>query len=87
MSWRRPPERDLWLLDPGDGTILDAYADATGVTPLPALTQLYRLRWDVADVAVDVSRFRRSHDGSIEDDRCWELLSSLVERLTQGSAI
>ncbi|HXL91613.1 MAG TPA: phosphotransferase [Streptosporangiaceae bacterium] len=82
-----PPERDLWLLDPGDGTTLDAYADATGVTPLPALTELYRLRWDIADVAVDVSRFRRPHDGSTEDGKCWELLSSLIERLTQGYAI
>src|SRR5262249_21719946 len=26
-----PPERDLWSLDPGDGSILDSYADATGV--------------------------------------------------------
>ena len=23
-----PPERDLWSLDPGDGSVLDAYADA-----------------------------------------------------------
>jgi len=77
-----PPERDLWLLDPGDGTILDAYADATGVTPLPDLVELYRLRWLLTDVAADVSRFRRPHDGSIEDDKSWEILSSLIERLT-----
>ena len=38
-----PPERDLWSLDTGDGTILDAYASATGVTPLPSLLNLYRL--------------------------------------------
>ena len=28
-----PPERDLWSLDPGDGSVLDAYARLTGVTP------------------------------------------------------
>jgi hypothetical protein len=30
-----PPERDLWSLDPGDWTVLDAYASATGVSPKP----------------------------------------------------
>ena len=49
-----PPERDLWSLDPGDGSILGAYAALTGVTPRPLLLDLYRLRWDIADIAVDV---------------------------------
>jgi Phosphotransferase enzyme family len=79
-----PPERDLWSLDPGDGSICQAYADATGVTPLPALMALYRLRWDLADIAVDVSRFRRPHDGSAEDAKSWELLSALVESVISG---
>ena len=77
-----PPERDLWDLDPGDGSILDAYAQATGTSPRPSLLDLYRLRWDLADIAVDVSRFRRPHTGSIDDDQSWELLSSLVKRVS-----
>jgi spectinomycin phosphotransferase len=77
-----PPERDLWDLDPGDGSILAAYASATGVTPRPLLLDLYRLRWDLADIAADVSRFRRPHTGSIDDDESWELLSSLVKRVS-----
>jgi Phosphotransferase enzyme family len=81
-----PPERDLWSLDPGDGTILGAYANATGVVPMQALLELYRLRWDIADVAVDVSRFRRPHYGNADDDKSWELLSSLVDRLRSGCA-
>ena len=28
-----PPERDLWDLDPGDGSILEAYASATSAAP------------------------------------------------------
>jgi spectinomycin phosphotransferase/16S rRNA (guanine(1405)-N(7))-methyltransferase len=76
-----PPERDLWSLDPGDGSILEAYASATGITPRPSLLDLYRLRWDIADIAVDVARFRRPHPGSIDDDKSWELLSSLVKRV------
>ncbi len=77
-----PPERDLWMLDPGDGAILDAYAAATGVTPRPALLDLYRLRWDVADIAADVSRFRRPHAGSVEDDKTWGFLTALIERVS-----
>jgi Phosphotransferase enzyme family len=77
-----PPERDLWDLDPGDGSILGAYAIATGTSPGPALLDLYRLRWDLADIAVDVGRFRRPHAGSIDDDKSWELLSSLIKRVS-----
>jgi hypothetical protein len=77
-----PPERDLWNLDPGDGTILDAYATATGVVPQRSLLDLYRLRWDITDIAMDVDRFRQPHTGSAEDARCWELLSSLIKRIS-----
>jgi Phosphotransferase enzyme family len=77
-----PPERDLWSLDPGDGSILRAYADATGETPLSSMLELYRIRWDLADIAVDVSRFRRHHRGSIDDDNSWELLRSVIARIS-----
>jgi spectinomycin phosphotransferase/16S rRNA (guanine(1405)-N(7))-methyltransferase len=75
-----PPERDLWSLDPGDGSILEAYADLTGVIPQPLMLDLYRLRWDITDIAVDVSRFRRAHTGTAEDDRSFGFLSSLVRQ-------
>jgi Phosphotransferase enzyme family len=77
-----PPERDLWSLDPGDGSILDAYASATGVRPQPYLLDLYRLRWDLADLAMEVSRFRRPHAGSADDEKGWELLRSLIEHIS-----
>jgi spectinomycin phosphotransferase/16S rRNA (guanine(1405)-N(7))-methyltransferase len=76
-----PPERDLWSLDPGDGSVLAAYAAATGVTPRPGLLELYRARWNLADVAIDVSRFRRPHEGTAEDDKAFELLRSVVAEL------
>jgi hypothetical protein len=76
-----PPERDLWSLDPGDGSVLGAYADATGVTPQPSILELYRTRWDLADIAGGVSRFRQAHAGSRDDDESWDVLQSLVERV------
>jgi Phosphotransferase enzyme family len=77
-----PPERDLWFLASGDGDLLDVYADATGVTPQPGLIDLYRLRWDLADLAIDVSRFRRPHPGGAEDDQAWGFLTALIERMS-----
>jgi aminoglycoside phosphotransferase (APT) family kinase protein len=77
-----PPERDLWDLDPGDGTVLGGYAQATGFIPEQPLLDLYRLRWDITDIAADVSRFRRPHTGTAEDAEAWALLSALVNRVT-----
>jgi hypothetical protein len=79
-----PPERDLWSLDPGDGSILDAYAVATGVTPETALLELYRIRWDLADIAASASQFRRPHAGTANDDESWQILHDLIARLGDG---
>jgi Phosphotransferase enzyme family len=75
------PERDLWDLDPGDGSILAGYAEATGVRPDPALLELFRVRWDLSDFACDVSRFLRTHRGSEDDDKTWNGLVSMVAAL------
>jgi spectinomycin phosphotransferase/16S rRNA (guanine(1405)-N(7))-methyltransferase len=73
-----PPERDLWDLDPGDGSVLDGYTTATGVTPRAGLMELYRLKWDIQDLAYDAARFLRPHSGNAEDAEAWLLLRSLV---------
>ena len=78
-----PPERDLWSLDPGDGSILDAYTATVGVTPVPALLELYRLGWDVKDMAYDAARLLRPHAANADDDKTWKLLSSMIRRLGQ----
>jgi spectinomycin phosphotransferase/16S rRNA (guanine(1405)-N(7))-methyltransferase len=35
---------------------------------------LYRLRWELADVAVAVSRFRGPHTGNADDNESWHIL-------------
>jgi hypothetical protein len=62
--------------------VFDGYAAATGVTPLPELIELYRLKWNIGDLASETARFLRPHSGSAEDDKAWELLSSLVTQAT-----
>ena len=76
-----PPQRDLWNLDPGDGSVIAAYAEATGTPPLPQLLELYRIRWDISDIAADVSRFRAPHAGSADDEKTWQGLRALIAGL------
>lgn len=77
-----PPERDLWGLDPGDGSVLAAYADATGMTPDPLAVELYRIRWDLTDIALDSTRLLQDHSGSDDDAKTWDGLRSLVARVS-----
>ena len=42
---------------------------------------MYRLRWDIADLAVEVDRFRRPHTGTADDVRSFEILRSVVVAL------
>ena len=51
---------------------------ATGITPLPELTELYRLGWNVKDTAADAARFFRPHSDSADDVKTWKLLNLLV---------
>jgi spectinomycin phosphotransferase len=73
-----PPERDLWDLDPGDGTLLAAYTATTGTTLRPDLLELYRLRWDLTEIAVCSARFREPHDRSADDEETWTILQHTV---------
>lgn len=78
-----PPERDLCSLDPGDGSVLASYLKATGITPRPTALELFRLRWDLADIAIAVSQFRAPHSGDANDDESFNLLRSLLARISR----
>ncbi|GIH26707.1 hypothetical protein Aph01nite_50170 [Acrocarpospora phusangensis] len=75
-----PPERDLWALDPGDGSILTAYATATGVTPDPAVMELYQIRWTLTDLAICVAGFRAPHTGTRDDAESWRILLGYLDQ-------
>jgi hypothetical protein len=59
-----PSERDLWDL-PVD---CDVHR-----------RQLYRLRWDLAEIAAYVSRFFDDHTGDLNDDKCWAGLLTYID--------
>jgi spectinomycin phosphotransferase/16S rRNA (guanine(1405)-N(7))-methyltransferase len=77
-----PPERDLWDLDPGDGSVLARYAAATGTSADPGRLELYRARWDLADLAACLTEFRRPHTGTENDEMTWRVWSELLERIS-----
>jgi spectinomycin phosphotransferase len=73
-----PPERDLWQVDPGDGTPAAAYTAATGTVPRPDLLDLYRLRWDLAEIAAGLARFGEPHGATADDEETWANLEESV---------
>lgn len=77
-----PPERDLWHLATPE--TLAAYEEATGVPVDEDMLALYRLRWDLTDLAEFVTGFAGRHDGSADDVESWRLLRELVAGLASG---
>jgi Phosphotransferase enzyme family len=69
------PERDLWIL--GDD-VQRAYTAATGVPLRPELLEMYRLRWDIVDLALEADRFRQPHAGTADDAESWTVLQRVV---------
>lgn len=55
-----PPERDLWDLGGGGGD--------------PTLCELYRLRWDLGEIAVCIADLYDEHPGDANDAQTWESL-------------
>lgn len=69
-----PPERDLWLLDGGSGEGLLRYAEASRRQPSRAALRLYRLRWQLDDIAVFLKVLRSSHRRTADTEHAWRSL-------------
>jgi spectinomycin phosphotransferase/16S rRNA (guanine(1405)-N(7))-methyltransferase len=81
------PERDVWLLEPGDGLATTAYTTATGVAVRPELLTLFRLRWDLADLGIDIARLRAPHANNADDTRAWDGISDILTRRRDGDVL
>jgi hypothetical protein len=47
---------------------------------VPGLLELYRLGWDVKDMAYGTARLLRPHTGTVDDAKTWEGLRTLIRR-------
>ncbi len=73
-----PPERDLWALAETDSSIPAAYAAATGVTIDDDALSLYRLWYDLAEIAEYISLFQRSHGDTADTAEAWRNLRQFL---------
>jgi spectinomycin phosphotransferase/16S rRNA (guanine(1405)-N(7))-methyltransferase len=76
-----PPERDLWRLVQGGGSVLRAYAEATGTAPNERLVDLYGIRWDLTEIASFAAEFQKPHEDTADSRKGLEILHSVVGRL------
>jgi aminoglycoside phosphotransferase (APT) family kinase protein len=76
-----PPERDLWNLDPGDGSVLAGYAETTGYLPRRALIELYKLRWSLNDLGQCAADLRREHVEDANTAMSWEVARGVLRGL------
>lgn len=67
-------ERDLWVLDPGDGSIFEAYRAATGLVPAAAALDLYRLWFDLTEIGQYLGELRRPHTATADIAESWKNL-------------
>ena len=82
-----PPERDLWMLEPGDGSAVEAYTAMTGTEIIPTLLDLFRLRWDLADLGVYIAQIRAGDGTTADDEKARWAVRSILERHAAGATI
>ena len=74
-----PPERDLWMAAATSGAELDAYREATGHEVDPAAVELFRLAWDLADIAAFVDVLRSPHGENADTAKAYDGLALLAD--------
>ncbi|MGI9005861.1 MAG: phosphotransferase family protein [Streptosporangiaceae bacterium] len=69
-----PPERDLWDLAETDRSVLAAYTEATGITIDSGALDLFRMRYDLSEIAEYIELFRGAHDDTEDTAESWKNL-------------
>ena len=71
------PERDLWWVISGDQDAA-RYSQRTGWTVNQDALALYRLRWDLDDIALSVRDFRAPHEQNEDTALMWDALTEHI---------
>jgi spectinomycin phosphotransferase len=69
-----PPERDLWDLAETDRLVLAAYTEATGTVIDSAALALFRMWYDLAEIASYIELFRNAHEDTEDTAESWKNL-------------
>jgi spectinomycin phosphotransferase len=65
------PERDLWLVTTGADEAAMRYGDATGRDIDGDALSLYRLAWDLTDIALFTKQLRSAHRRTADTEAAW----------------
>jgi hypothetical protein len=68
-----PPERDLWQLAETDRSVLAAYTEATGTAIDYGALALFRMWYDLSEIAGYIELFRAAHDDTEDTAESWKL--------------
>jgi len=79
-----PPERDLWSMAAEDDRIPQDYAARTGVEPDPDALALYRLGWDLTEVAGYADLYRRPHAETEDTAHAWGYFEGYLEAVSSA---
>lgn len=82
-----PPERDLWDLARHDESLLGTYAAATGVNIDQDALSLYRLWYDLAEIAGYLSYFRKPHLHTADTVESWKNLRHFLQPAERWPAL
>lgn len=74
-----PPERDLWMIVSDSGEEARRYTMATGRAVDPAALELYRIRWALDDISIEVRRFRAKHRRTEGTEQALRVLKGTLE--------
>lgn len=74
-----PPERDLWMLLEEDSLIAEQYTARTCVAVEPEVVQLYRLWWDLCEIALYTAELRAAHIDSDDTVTAWRNLCTYLD--------
>jgi Phosphotransferase enzyme family len=69
-----PPERDLWELAEADRSLLAAYTSATGTVIDNGALALFRMWYDLSEIAGYIELFRGAHDDTDDSAESWKNL-------------
>lgn len=72
------PERDLWFLDARCGDSIARYVEATGRPVDDTALMLYRLLWDLADLAAFIGLLRSEHERTPDTEKAWTTITQRI---------
>jgi len=81
-----PRERDLWLVLDGDDDAT-VYTRATGYEPNPVALDLFRLTWDLSDLAAFTDLLRSPHRESADTRKAFEALTYYLPLRTRWARL